>query len=593
MACALCIGYPLMSIWRGVWKSHYPQLAAQWSNNGRFTVVGWYGTELAFEELGYAAEANNQAHHLLAFDPYIRESRTWRQLAIDRLDYVLLGAIDAVVGDVSSAWIIARFFCCIAWFLLIYFLIQRLTDYPPLSFLCAAFITGFSYILTFLFRGSLIWNGGIIHVLSHNLWAILSCGRTESVLRLPRPGISYAAIFLATLCLVSASEDHGLLRTCVSGTLGGALAYVHLDVWSSYILASFFFALAVSIRNKKPAWNLWGSFALSTFISLPFLYFNYPPDPDLLLKSGVMFIRRFHLGSLIYLAVFLVGLTKQKNSTALFCACLAAATFVMVNMELINGYRLFPRQWMFFGNIYVFLLLLTFIPQNFKRGARGYYSAAWALIFAVFLQSVSYAAIHYPFQGLPKDYEDALTWLETHTPKDSEVLTINPEIDGLIPAFTHDKVNAALADAIFSDYHVLDNCKRFTTGLKIIGANPGEFFHDCFLARRYGRRGEVATGLQRGEIEISDVFRLIFATTPSNRIPPFIAEAEKNPAVIHPDYLWFGVLEKQYARPHFAQAEKGLWRAVYRNSSVMIYAKIKKNSVVLRRQINQREPAVP
>ncbi|HVA65686.1 MAG TPA: hypothetical protein VNK24_02025 [Elusimicrobiota bacterium] len=574
MACALCAGYPLMAVWRGAWQDHYPQIAAQWPNNGRFTMVGWYGTELAYEELGYADRANDQAHHLLAFDPYIRTNRTWRQLSIDRLTYLILGGLDDLTGGVSDAWMLARFLCCAAWFLLIYLIVQRLGDYPPLSFFCAAFVTGFSYILTFLFRDGLVWSGGLAHVLGHNLWTLLSYGRTEGVLRLPRPGLTWAFLFLAGLWLAKAEESRATRWTVLSGVLGGLLAYVRMDVWSSYVIASGVFALVVSLRDKKPAWELWASFALTALVSLPFLAANYPPAPDLLLKSGLLPRRQFHPDSLAYLAAFLLGLCKRKNPTALFCATLAASIFVMVNIELITGYPMSPQHWMFFGNIYVFLLALAFVPEGFKRGARLWRGAAWGLMIVALFQGLSYAAIHYPFQGLPKNYGDALAWLDKNTPKDSEVLTINPEVDALIPAFTRDKVNAAFELAVLSDYPLLKNCERFVAGLKLLGADPKRFFDEClFHAPHYGRRQVVALGLKRGKIEKGDVGTLLFYMTPPESIPGIVVEAEKRPADIHPDYIWFGDMERQYARPDFARAARKDWRAVYRNPSVVIYAR--------------------
>ena len=580
MACALCAGYPLMAVWRGAWQNHYPQVAAQWPNNGRFTMVGWYGTELAYEELGYADRANDQAHHLLAFDPYVRANRTWRQFAIDRLTYLILGGLDDLAGGVSNAWMLARFLCCAAWFLLVYFMANRLADYPPLSFFSAAFVTGFSYILTFLFLGDFVWRGGFAHAIGRDLWALLSYGRTEGVLRLPRPGLTWAFLFLAGIWLAKDEESRTARWTVLSGVLGGLLAYVRMDVWSSYVVASGVFALAVSLRDKKPARGLWTSFAITVLVSLPYLAVNYPPAPDMLLKSGLLPRREFHPDSLAYLAAFLLGLRyKSKNPTALFCAALCAATFVMVNIELVTGYPMQPQHWMFFGNIYVFLLALAFVPKSFKRGAKLWRGAAWGLMLAALFQGLSYAAIHYPFQGLPKDYGDALAWLGRNTPKNSEVLTINPEVDALIPAFTRDKVNTAFELAVLSDYPVLKNCERFVAGLKLLGADPKAFFGQClFHAPHYGRRQVVAMGLPRGRIEKSDVGTLLFYMTPKDRIPVIVAEAEKSPAAIHPDYIWFGVLEKEYARPDFARAERGRWRAAYRNPSVVIYARAAKDA---------------
>ncbi|MHB2025221.1 MAG: hypothetical protein ACYCPQ_01080 [Elusimicrobiota bacterium] len=574
MAAAMCSGYLFMAGLRGVWKSHYPELASRWANNGPFTVLGWYGTELAFEELGYADRANDQAHHLLAFDPYLRENRTWRQLSIDRLTYVILGGLDAALGGVNRAWLAARVLCCLAWFVLIYFLAERLAGYPPISFFCAAFITGFSYILTFLFRDNLVWSGGLFHIAAHNLWSVLSYGRTEGVLRLPRPGLTWAFLFLATLWAIKTAQTRSWRWAAASGILGGALAYVRLDVWSSYMAAMFFFSIAVSIDERRTSKPLLASLALSTLASLPFLLLNYPPDPDLLFKSGLLPRREFHPFSLIYLAAFALGFFRKKNRAALFCACLCAAAFIMVNIEIITGYPMAPEHWIFFSNLYVFFLGLAFIPRNVKRGAWAWTASAWALVAAAWLQGIGYAAIHYPFQGLPQNYAAALSWLDSHTAANSEVLSINPEILALIPAFTRDKTTAAFELAVLSDYPLLPNCERFTASLKVLGADPKKFFADSlFGAPEYERRQIIASGLYRGQIEKSDVGTFLFYFTPKNAVPKIISQAERRPAAIAPDYIWFGDLEKEYARPNFASAEKSKWHPVYSNRSVVIYGR--------------------
>ncbi|TBR22012.1 hypothetical protein EPO15_08905, partial [bacterium] len=42
-ASMFCAGYPLMAAARGAWQSHYPGLSARWANDGRWTLLGWYG----------------------------------------------------------------------------------------------------------------------------------------------------------------------------------------------------------------------------------------------------------------------------------------------------------------------------------------------------------------------------------------------------------------------------------------------------------------------------------------------------------------------------------------------------------------------
>jgi hypothetical protein len=244
----------------------------------------------------------------------------------------------------------------------------------------------------------------------------------------------------------------------------------------------------------------------------------------------------------------------------------------MVNIELVTGYTLAADHWKFFGNIYVFLLALSFVPQRVKEKRTLCLAAAAALAFIAFLQGVGYAAIHFPFQGLPKDYDQGLAWLDRHTPTDSVVLTLNPEVNALIPVFTHDKVELSYILAVVSDYPLLRNCQRLMGGLRLLGADPDRFLKECvFREAAYDRRSLVATGLFRGEIEKGELYTMLFYLTPRPAARQIAAQAEAGPAAIAPDYVWFGRMEKEFAGRRFPEPEQ--WQEVFRNPSVTIYGR--------------------
>jgi hypothetical protein len=572
VAGALCGGYFGMPVFRGAWQTHYPELADAWANNGRFSLIGWFGTELSHEELAYAARTNNAAHHFPAFDPYIKDNHSRRQLVIDALTYTVMGAIQAVFRDINRTWLFTRFFCCVFWFVLIYFLMLRMSPEVPFAILGATFVTCFSYILTLLFLHNLTWSGLSLSGLAHNAWTALSYGRTEAVLRLPRPGLTYAFLFLATLLSIKTAESGSWKWAAASGLLGGALAYVRLDVWTAHLLAAYAFSVVYSWKTRRPHWPLMASAVIATIVSLPFLYCIYPPAPDMLLSSACLYRRQFDLASLAYAAAFVLGLRFKKRPTELFLACMAAGVFVMVNIELVTGYTLSSDHWKFFGNIYVFLLALSFVPQRLKEKSTLCLVGAAILALIAFLQGLGYAAIHFPFQGIPKDYDQGLAWLERHTPPDSVVLTLNPEVNTLIPVFTHDKVELSFVLAVVSDYPLLSNSQRLMGGLRILGADTDRFLKECvFPETSYDRRTIVATGLYRGEIEKSVLYTMLFYMTPPAAARRILEQARARPAAIGPDYIWFGGLEKQYAGRRFP--EPGLWQEVYRNASVIIYSR--------------------
>lgn len=569
-AAAFCSGYVGMPVFRAAWQSHYPELAAAWANDGRFTLIGWFGTELSHEELAYAARVNNAARHFPAFDPYIKDNHSRRQLVNDALTYSVMGAVQAVFRDINRTWLFTRFFCCVFWFILIYRLLLKMGEEAPFAVCGAAFVACFSYVLTLLFAHNLQWDGLRLSSLAHDAWTVLSYGRTESVLRLPRPGLSYAFLFLATLWSIKTAESRGWGWAVASGLLGGALAYVRLDIWTTHLLAAYAFSAVCSWKQGRLHGPLLASALIATLLSLPFLYYNYPASADLLLRSGCIQRRQFDFWSLFYAAAFFSGLRWKDKPAELFLACIAAGVFVMVNIELVTGYTLASDHWKFFGNIYVFLLALSFLPRRVKAARAPFLAGAAAMVCVAFLQSLSYAAIHFPFQGLPKDYDQALAWLDRDTPPDSVVLTLNPEVNTLIPVFTHDKVELSYILAVVSDFPMLSNAQHLLGGLRLLGADADRFLEECVMREpAYDRRGIVATGLARGEIEKGELYTMLFYMTPRPTARQILEQAKARPAEIAPDYVWFGRLEKEYAAKSFPP--RGQWQEAFRNAAVTIY----------------------
>jgi hypothetical protein len=584
MALSICCGYFLMPVFRAAWQAHLPRLAAQWAHDGRFTLVG-FGVELVDEELWFAARVNNAAQHLPAFDPYIRENRSRRQMVIDALTYLSMGAVRRLTGDVSSAWLALRFLCCVFWFMLI-FRISRSARIPPaMALFCAAFVTGFSYILTFLFAANIRWRLGAGD-LAHNIWGLLSYGRTEGVWRLPRPGVTYAYLFLAAAALIRAAAG-GRGWALLSGVLGGALAYVHLDVWSGHLLASWAFAGVISRQERRWRRGLIGAALLATVLGLPFLYFNYPPDPEFVLRGMGSFGRQFVPVSLIYILIFIVGFRFGRTPADRYGACLALATAIMVNHSLFLGYKLVYHHWMYFANIFVFLLFVSLCRDWLAARLRPVFwvLASGALALTALLQGVGYAAIHFPFQGLPRDYEQALGWLQEKTRRDEVVLSLNPETNALIPAFTKDKVFLAQASPHISDYPSRANLERLLAALDFFCVDKTRFLEDVLFKHAPPAATRVLlaqAGFQRGEIEATQLYKYLFFTMPPESVRALLPEPAGRSCrgewlegldfpVSPPDYVWVGRFEEAQAGRGFTQRRSARLREVYRNPSVAIY----------------------
>jgi len=569
---AFCSNYLLMFTFRQIWQSHYPALASQWSNNGPFTVVGFYGTELFAEELAYATRAKEASERLLAFDPFIKENRSMRLFVMELLVYTPMGIIQALVGNISWTWILIRFICCVFWTVLIFHLARRMGGSPHFALFCAVFVCCFSYWLTLLFRHNLIWEGGLFKILTHNAWTLLSYGRTEGVFRLPRPGVINSYSYLAALWGIKAAEGRGWKWTVLSGVMGGALAYVRLDVWTTYLVAAYLFAFIHSVKhglNQK----LFASAALSTLLSLPYLYFHYPPERELMVRIGIIFQRTFDPQSIPYLLAFLIGWRYKSKPADLMLAAIGGSMFIMVNIELVTGYMMFSEHWKFLGNIYLFLQVLSFLPDRIKELKTPWLAGCAAAILAVFMQSIVYAGVHFPFSGIPRDYDQAFQWLRRNTPKDSVVFTLNPEVDFLIPAFTENKVFTSCVIPNVSDFPMLQNTQRLLAGLSLLGADKERFLgkEGLFKTAFTERRELVAEGMVRGKVEKPYIYYLLFFLSPQPVARELLAKAAAAKIDLEPDYVWYGVMEKEFAPRPFPGKQGKLWREVYRNQGVALY----------------------
>lgn len=569
-ATALCLGYVLMGVFRGAWQSHYPRQAAEWANNGRFALIGAYGTELAYEELAYAARVVEASRSFPAYDPYIREHRSARQAVVDALTYSVMGLAHRAVGEINRTWILLRFASCLAWFLLIYALVRRSGRSPGLAVFCAAAVSLFSYLMTLLFLHAFAgasWGA--------RLWGLLSYGRTEGVLRLPRPGVSYSFLFLATLWTLNAARTRSWAWATAAGLLAGALAYVRLDVWTGHCLALFVFTVASSVNDRALNRRLAWSCVLAALVSAPYLGALYPADPDLLMRSGLEPSRRFDPWSLGYGMIAAAGLRWARTDLERFCAAMSAGTFVMVNIELVLGHPMMPEHWKFFGNIYIFLLAMLRVPASVERREGAWLAGAAALAGIAFLQGVVYAGLHYPFQGLPKRYDEAIAWLRENSPPDAVVFTVNPEVMALLPVYAHQKVVAGFVLPVVSQFPTIENLRRLVGAGREAGLDMERYFRDSVLSSRPAndRRGVVAAALRRGTIEKPDVYQALLCTTPGDRAPGLVAEALARPRETPFDLAWIGHMEREYGggRSPFLDATR--WREVYRNPEVTIYGR--------------------
>ncbi len=566
VAAALCSSYLLMFSCRKAWQSHYPTLACAWSNNGRFTVLGMLGTETTYEELAYAARAQEVTDHLIPFDPFIKENRSFRMMVPDYLTYRIIGIARLAAGDMSWAWLTMRFFCCWLWFILVYAICLELTQARSVSFFCASFVTCQSYILTFLFVTNLHWGIGW-NTWLQNAWIMLSYGHTESVCRLPRPGLTYALLLAAILLAAKSADRKTWGWAAVSGVCGGLLSFVRMDIYSIYLAASWVFAWVYTAKNRF-CWQPFLSAALTLSIGLPCMYGMFPIDADFAARF-ISFGHSPFLWVLPYL-IIAYGLIRATSAPLpLFLASILIADFCLLNIRILTGHYISPLNWAYPGNICAFAAASFFLPGALRGKNRLWRYAATVAISAAFLQGVAFAAIHYPFYGLPKDYDAALTWLKRNTIRDSVVMTLDPEVDGLIPVFTHSKTALAIPLAMVSDFPLAANASRLLAILDFFGVKRDRFLQEFWEAPPLDRRTMDQVD-RSAEVKLSLMSLTFFHHNPPNRTRRLLDEAARQPAALPDfDYVWSGDFERRYMDPQFA-VRRNL-KEIYRNPSVVLY----------------------
>ncbi|MFA6028968.1 MAG: hypothetical protein WC969_03840 [Elusimicrobiota bacterium] len=551
-AAALCAPYALSGAFRHAWQAHYPAEASAWANDGRATLLGLYGTENQGDELVYAARVREASERLLPYDPFILENRSRRVLAADGLSYHAMGLVLRAVGDINRAWLLVRVLCALLWFWLVRRLALALGAAEPLALFCAVFVVTFSYALTLCGVWMLDLSGPPLKALARGAWTLLSAGRTEGLQRLPRPGVTYVVLFLAALLWTRAAESSRRRWALAAGLFAGLTPYFRLDVGSTVLLGAALFTLAhARTRLLKP---LAAGLVLAALVALPYALVNYPPDPELVMRSKGSFGRQLYPLSLPYLLGALAAWRWAKRPAQTLLGCLLAAVFLIQNSQLLTGVSIGWDHWSYFANVLLFLLLLSWLPRRWAE-SRAWLPAAGLCCVLAFIQGVGYAAIHYPFQGLPKEHDAALRWLEREAPLDSVVLSLDPEVNLLVPAFTPSKVGFSETVAHISDLPLLESTRRVQEGLRLLGADSRRFKKDCVDPYFFPDRRLMDT---RSFPACRLVKTFYFHETLDDRVQALWAEAAAKPLEkpYRVDFVWIGPFERQFIGKGFPASGK-------------------------------------
>lgn len=551
-----CAHFPLMAFYRKVFQSKYPEAAQGWTNDGSFASVGSRYPFLP-EEAAHAARVRRAAEGL-PYDGFIRENRGARYLSIDFLNFLALGTLQRATGDIHTTFLLARLIFGALWLPLLYLIARKILDADEAALFFAVFVTFFSYLLTGMFLSAIPWSELFsLKGVAKSAWTLASYGRTESLLRLPRPGITYAGLFAASLLTLRALKSKETRDLALAGCAAGLLAYVHLDVWTTHLGACFVLGAMESVRLRTLRHALWIPAGAGLAVSLPWLALNFPADPELLSRAAT-FTRMPDPYSLIYLAAF-AAIRRRWGETRppglMYLAAFMLSLVLLLNVQLVTGYSLERSHWYWFGNIYLILAGLAFMRKDLLS-ARGWLPAAGVLWLAVLLQNFAYAAIHYPSYGYPKAVEEPLVWLNERASTDEVVASLDYKAVPLIAANTPCKTLLPYGNPIHSDVPVRDIGARIRRGAELYGIPLSDFLAKTDL-------------LSSASLERS---AFLGPATPDEMVREALKEDAPVRGEFRVDYLWVGPLERELLKgspPTGADPEP-----VFSNGRVAIYRTI-------------------
>ncbi len=564
---ATCLHYPMMAVFRNNWTAKMPTYVKHWPNDGRYTLLGLFGVDNADETYSSAA-VEEFARHPWPGDPYVdKRAETFPK---DFVTYSGLALLHRVTGDMNMTWLLARLLAAFLWCVLLYRLGRQLGLPEPPALFFAAFGTAFAYLLGLYFLHRLSWLGSLPRTVAHALWDFVAYGRTENVWRIPRPGLSYPGLFLATLFWAKAAEADEAPGLALAGLFGGLLAYVRLDVWTGFVGAACFYPLIklALTREFHWRWALTGPIALA--VAGPLIPFVLHPPEDFVKISGMVSGRAIDWRVLFYFPLVGYALHRRKDApTVVACALLLAVGSICCS-ALITNRQLYTPNWRGFGNVYAMLLVASLLPKDWLDRRELWRGATALCLLAAASLATLYAGIRYPWHGLPKAQEEALMWLKANAKPDATVSMVSPESNALLRTFTPQKSLVGPAGPLLSDVTVEENVRRVRLAVELLGGDARALFDQAFTAPP---ADFVRYELRRVDADMGVFTGRLFCRFPADEQRATVARvlAEPKAAEFPVDYVWVGEFERRLLGKKFPASSPRKLKKVFSNGVVDLY----------------------
>ncbi|MBI5594553.1 MAG: hypothetical protein HY928_00540 [Elusimicrobia bacterium] len=583
----------LMPAYRRFYQKKFPEVAAQWSNNGSFTHFAYIGAE-GEDQLGIGARVLDASRSLVPGDPYLGKPPTRRLATFDSGAFMALGLVQRLTGDLDRTWVVSRVLLSLLCFWAFFALLQRLGAGPAQSVFTAAVLTLFLDIAFAMLDPAADPVDLAKNVARKSLWLLGGDFYLFGPTHFVRPAMNYPAYAAACLPMVALRGaqpgPRGLAFGAAAGLAGGLLAYVHFDVWMVFCASAAVYLAALSLERRplRPHGPALAACVTAALVSLPFFLAHFSARPEEFEARPFLIGGGFYRPSLVNLAAAWVFWRRRDDAPAwAWFSASQAAAFLLLNMSLLLPMGV-QRYFVIFGaNVTLLPGLAALLLRRTADSERWLWATAVVAALAVG-RSVSYAAQLYPTYSIPRDYEAAFAWLKARPCAGKVLATLDGEVARLAPVHGGCAVLAVRANPFESDITNAENLRRTSYALDLFAA-PKSRPAAVELFSRPGGQAILARQAWTGRYDRAEFHKrpaetLYFTglyATPKERglpesgrdidFPAVLAERLSRKEGPYPvDFLWEGPLERGL-RPAADKRPPGAGELVYENPSVRLF----------------------
>ena len=441
------------------------------------------------EETMYASNIRDVYDgHLIVTDSQIYENKNKSNILTPWFTYLTLGLMTKLTGSVGNTFIISDFLFPALTFLVVYFIVNRVTHNHLVSILGGLGVLLISY--AFALQSPAFYTQNLIPFNFSRLPYYIG--------RLPFTEFTFLVFALAILFVYLAIETGKKRFVLLAGLLGGLQFYTYVfnAIGMSLGLSLLFllFLIRREFRNLKIilAIGLLAMVIGSQYI-LETINIRQSADySEFLLKVGTDYGRinpLYLLRTLFYGALILPYLIlKDKKMVLTILLLFYSIGLIGLNLQLILGYNIQPRHYWFAILEPIGMILITiyfyeiFYAKNvvkiFSTGLinkfigivqRNFKPITVVLILGLILHGtlmhISYAFTTYQDFTLSKSKLELFQWLDENTARDDVVMTLDIENNILLPVYTYN--NIFLPNALISTSPVNETIERILISYKL------------------------------------------------------------------------------------------------------------------------------